>query len=198
MSETMYAPPAANIAVTSSDEADFYVVTPRKFYWLSVLTLNLYLVYWFYRSWRLVKQRTGNSMMPALRGFFFIFFTHSLFTEIDQQIKSLGKSFVWNPGGLATVVVFLAIMSNVLDRLSSQSIGSPLTDFVGIAMVPIIPAFLLKAQEAINIACDDPTGASNGQFTLANWVWMIFGGLFWTLILFGLYLLIAEPELFVE
>lgn len=198
MSEVMYAPPAANIEVTSSDEDDFYVVAPRKFYLLSVLTLNLYLVYWFYRSWRLVKQRTGNSMLPPLRGLFYIFFTHSLFTEIDQRIKSLGKSFVWNPGSLATVVVLLAIMSNVLDRLSAQNIGSPLTDFAGIAIVPIIPAFLLKAQEAINTACGDPAGAGNGQFTLANWIWMIFGGLIWALVLFGLYLVILEPELFMN
>ena len=198
MSETMYAPPAANIAVTSSDEGDFYVVAPRKFYLLAVLTLNLYLVYWFYRSWRLVKQRTGDSMWPAMRGLFYIFFTHSLFAAIDQKIKSLGKSFVWSPGNLATVVVVLAIMSNVLDRLSAQNIGSPLTDFAGIAMVPIIPAFLLKAQEAINIACEDPTGTSNGQLTLANWVWMIFGGLVWALVMFGLYLVIVEPELFMD
>ena len=86
MSEVMYAPPEANIAVTSSDEADFYVVAPRKFYLLSVLTLNLYFVYWFYRSWQLIKQRNDESMLPAMRGVFFIFFTHSLFTDIDLKI----------------------------------------------------------------------------------------------------------------
>lgn len=198
MSETMYAPPEANIAVTSTDEPDFYVVAPRKFYLLSVLTLNLYFVYWFYRSWHLIKRRSGESMMPPMRGVFFIFFTHSLFTEIDLKIKSLGKSFAWHPSTIATVVVVLTIVSNVTDRLSAENIGSPLTDFVGIALVPIIPVFLLKAQEAINFACEDPAGTSNQNLTLANWVWIILGGLIWVLLLFGLYLIFAEPEFFAE
>ena len=198
MSEAMYAPPEASIAVTSSDEAEFYVVAPRKFYLLSVMTFNLYFVYWFYRSWRLVKQRSGESMLPVMRGLFFIFFTHSLFTAVDLKIKSLGKDFSWNPTTTATIVVILAITTNIVDRLSAQNIGSPLTDFVGIALVPIVPLFLLKAQEAINIACEDPNGASNGQLTLANWTWMVIGGLIWVLFLFGFYLVITEPELFFE
>ena len=45
MSESIYAPPEADVAVTKSDEADFYVVAPRKFYLLSILTFNLYFVY---------------------------------------------------------------------------------------------------------------------------------------------------------
>lgn len=198
MSEAMYAPPAASISVTSTDEPDFYVVAPRKFYLLSVFTFNLYFIYWFYRSWHLVKQRSGKSMLPVMRGIFFIFFTHSLFKDVDLKIKSLGKDFAWNPATTATIVVILSIMTNIVDRLSAQNIGSPLTDFVGIALVPIIPVFLLKAQEAINIACEDPNGASNDQLTLGNWTWMVLGGLIWALFLFGFYLLIAEPELFAE
>ena len=198
MSETMYAPPAADIAVTSSDEAEFYVVAPRKFYLLSVLTFNLYFIYWFYRSWNLVKQRTGESMMPVMRGLFFIFFTHALLREVDRKVRSLGIQFAWSPNTIATVVVVLSVAMNILDRLSAQSIGSPATDILGFMLVPIIPFFLLKAQLAINSACEDPTGVTNSSLTLANWTWMIIGGLVWILILFGVYLMIVEPELFLE
>ena len=198
MSESIYAPPEAEIAVTAIEEDAFYVVSPKKFFLLSVLTFDLYFVYWFYRNWRQVKRSTGESMIPPLRGFFFIFFTHSLFRIVDEKIKSLGKSFAWSPGTLATIVVILSIVTNISDRLSSSNIGSPLTDFIGIALVPIIPAIMLTAQRAVNMACGDEEGVSNSSLTLANWVWMVIGGLLWLLVIAGLYLIIAEPELFLE
>ena len=198
MSELLYAPPEAEIAVASSAEDEFYVVAPRKFYWLSILTFNVYLIYWFYRNWRQVKRQTSESIWPHARGIFFIFFTHSLFGDVDQKIKSLGKQFIWNPNSIATMVVILTVLSNILDRLSSNNIGSPFTDLVGIGLVPVIPAILQQAQQAINFACEDPHGASNEAFTLANWVWMIFGALIWLLIMVGLYFMFAEPELFME
>lgn len=99
---------------------------------------------------------------------------------------------------LATIVVILSIVTNISDRLSSSNIGSPLTDFIGIALVPIIPAIMLTAQRAVNMACGDEEGVSNSSLTLANWVWMVIGGLLWLLVIAGLYLIIAEPELFLE
>jgi hypothetical protein len=198
LSESIYAPPEADIAVESVDEDAFYVVSPRKFFLLSVLTFDLYFVYWFYRNWRQVKRCTGEKMIPPLRGVFFIFFTHSLFRIVDQKIKSLGKTFAWSPGTLATIVVVLSIVTNINDRLSTRNIGSPLTDFIGIALVPIIPAIMLTAQRAINTACGDVEGAGNNNLTLANWVWMVIGGLLWLLVIAGLYLVVTEPELFLE
>jgi hypothetical protein len=56
MSEALYAPPEAAITVDATDELDYYVVSPRKFYLLAILTLNLYLVYWFYRNWSQIKK----------------------------------------------------------------------------------------------------------------------------------------------
>ncbi len=198
MSETIYAPPEADIVVTTSAEADFYVVAPRKFYLLSILTFNVYFAYWFYRNWHLIKQSTGESMWPPMRGLFFIFFTHALLTDVDEKIKSLGKSYVWRPGTIATLVVLLIVLVNVLDRLSGISVASPTTELISIALVPIIPAILVKAQNAINFACDDPTGSVNRSLTLVNCVWMVLGALLWLLVLIGVYALILEPELFVE
>jgi hypothetical protein len=198
MSEALYAPPEAAITVDATDELDYYVVSPRKFYLLAILTLNLYLVYWFYRNWSQIKKKNNESMWPPMRGLFYIFFTHSLFTDINEKIKSLGRSFDWQPNVLATGFVLLTILSNVLDRLSAKSIGSPLTDLVSLALVPILPALLLKGQRAINIACDDPEGVGNGGLTVANWVWMVLGGLLWLVILFGVYALMFAPHLLAE
>lgn len=198
MSEILYAPPEAEVAVTASDDPDFYVVAPRKFYLLTILTLNLYVIYWFYRNWRLIKLRTGEDIWPPVRGFFFIFFTHALFTDIDIKLKSLKKEFAWSPATTATLVVVLTITSNIMDRLSARNIGSPETDFISTLLVPVVALVLVKAQHAINVACNDPSGSTNSSLTLANWIWMIIGALVWMLLLFGLYLTVVSPELFLE
>jgi len=198
MSESIYAPPAADVSVSATNEADFYVVAPRKFYLLSVLTLNGYFIYWFYRNWHLIKRCTGESIWPPMRGVFYIFFTHSLFARVGKKIKTLGRNFAWRPSYIATWVVVLAIIGNGLDRLSAKSIGSPVSDLIAIALVLVIPAILLNAQRAINFACEDPAGSTNEDLTLANWLWMIFGGLLWMVVLFGAYVTLVNPELLAD
>ena len=198
MSESIYKPPEADIAVTTSDEAEYYVVAPRKFYLLSIFTINLYFVYWFYRNWRGIKLRTGRDMWPPMRGIFYIFFTHSLFADVDENIKSSGRSYSWNLSSLATLFVLVTIASAVLDRLSAKSVGSPITDLISLALVPVMPVFLLKAQHAINFACDDPSGSTNSRMTIANWLWMALGAVFWLMGLAGLYLVFFQPELLAE
>jgi len=92
----------------------------------------------------------------------------------------------------------VTILQNVLDRLAARSIGSPSTDIISTALVFAVPWLLLKAQRAINFACDDPNGDGNSSLTLANWIWMVLGGLLWLLALFGLYVIFFAPELLVE
>ncbi len=198
MTDNLYAPPEADVDVPVDAETDYYVVSPGKFFLLSFVTMNLYLVYWFYRNWRLVKLRTGESMWPPMRGIFYIFFTHSLFSRVNERIESNGKSFDWQPATIATLVVLLTILANVLDRLAARSIGSPTTDLISIALVPVLPLLMLKAQRAINLASDDPDAKTNSSLTVFNWIWIVLGGLAWLLVLFGVYAILFYPELLVE
>lgn len=192
MSE-LYAPPQAEIAIADTDQPDFYVVAPWKFFLLSMVTLDLYLVYWFYRNWRNVKLNTGESLWAPARGLFYIFFTHSLFARVDKKLDEEGQEFDWSAGSVATLLVVLALASNVLDRLAFKSIGSPTTDLLSILMVPILPAVALKAQKAINLACGDADGSQNAKLTGANWIWIVVGSLWWMLVLVGLYAIFFMP-----
>lgn len=195
MSESIFAPPEADLETQPTDQQAYYVVGPTKFYLLATLTLNIYFVYWFYRNWRLVKQREQNDSWPPMRGLFYIFFTHSLLADVDETLKTRGKTHDWAPIGIATLFVVLTITINILDRMAGNSVGSPVTDIAGTALILIVPAILLQGQRAINVACDDPAGETNARFTLANWAWMVPGGLIWLLLLFGLYAIFFAPEL---
>ncbi|MBT8101315.1 MAG: hypothetical protein KJO82_16280 [Gammaproteobacteria bacterium] len=194
MSESIFAPPEANVETRPANEQAYYVVSPIKFYLLATLTLNIYFVYWFYRNWRLIKQREDNDTWPPMRGLFYIFFTHSLLTDVDETLKARGITYDWAPMGIATLFVVLTVTVNILDRMAGESIGGPIKDLVGTALLLVAPAILLRGQRAMNVACDDPAGETNARFTLANWAWMVPGGLIWLLAIFGLYAMFFAPE----
>ena len=198
MSQDIYAPPESDTDFSAADVdgVQFYVVGIRKFLILSIVTMNLYFVYWFWRNWRDVKVSTGDSIWPIPRAIFYIFFTHSLLGLADDQLSDKKTEFSWSYRSVATIFVVLAVVSAIVGNLSSREIGSPFTDFVPLVLSPILAVLLGKGQQAINIAMDDPDGSANKSLTVANWVWLVIGGLFWLMTLFGLYVLYGAPEQF--
>ena len=167
-----------------------------EFYLLSLLTIHLYFVYWVYRNWRMIKERTGESLWPPVRGFFYIFFTHSLLTDVDEHLRTRNKEFNWNPMATATIFIIAVLVINVSSQMSARGVGLPATDLIWIALVPVTPVFLFPAQRAINAASDDPDGNTNSGLTLANWVWMVIGGLLLATIAVDIYILNFAPEMY--
>ncbi|MEL7537761.1 MAG: hypothetical protein AAFZ58_13195 [Pseudomonadota bacterium] len=189
MSENIYAPPESDVdfEAAASDGVQFYVVSVRKFLLLAIMTMNLYVVYWFWRNWRDVRDSTGDDLWPIPRAIFYIFFTHSLFGLVDDKVKEKDASFTWSHRSIATLVVVLTVISSVASNAVGPETGGFWVSLVSIAMAPIVAVLLSKAQAVINMASGDPTGSSNSSLTVANWLWMVIGLLFWLLSLFGLY-----------
>lgn len=79
------------------------------------------------------------------------------------------------------------IVSNVLDRLSFRSIGSPYTDVASLLILALLLPQFLNAQHMINASCGDPDGKSNDRLTNTNYAWIALGLLFWVLSLLGIF-----------
>ena len=187
MSENPYQTPKSELEVNGSEKTtQFYVVSITKFTTLFFLTIGLYAVYWFYKNWKEYKAYNSSNIWPIPRAIFNIFFAHNLFSEVQNSLKVQDKTVNWNPGLLATVYILVAIVSNVSDRMSMKGVGSPYTDYLGLLLLPIMYMTLVKPQKAINISQNDPEGNANSTFTVANYIWMVIGVMFWVLILFGL------------
>jgi hypothetical protein len=182
-----YQAPTAPVLDTSLEtDATFYVVGLRKFLVMMIGTLGLYGFYWFYKNWALFNRRYDTKYWPVPRAIFSIFFTHSLFNEVDGQLQKRGVAYDWMPGLAATVYVVAAIAGRILDRLAVKEIGSPVTDVLGIVMmVPMVWA-LYRGQRAINLAEGDPEGTRNARLTTANILWLLPCLLLWLLVLLGL------------
>lgn len=186
--DNLYAPPASIVTepLGEAEAAQFYVVAPWKFLLLFFATLGLYSLYWFWRHWALQKRRYKLDIWPVPRAIFQIFFAHSLNREIDFRLGRVDAKYRWSPGAHATSFVVFSILSNVMDRLSAASIGSPYTD--GLSIVALLPLAysMLQAQKAANAACGDPQGLGNARLTAANYIWLILGFLLWAMAALGL------------
>lgn len=187
MENEIYKTPEADLgAEVVVTQSDFYVVSPRKFLILFFITLGMYRLYWFYQNWALHK-RINPEVWPIPRAIFSLFFTHSLFNLIDFRLKDREIVHSWSPGSLATVYVCLLLVEAVVERLSTNNIGSPLTDIISIGILPVLVWPLYQAQRAANAACGDPDGESNSRLTWANWLWIIAGMAFWLFVGIGMY-----------
>lgn len=171
----------------------FYIVSRKKLAILYIATLGMYAVYWFYKNWSNYKNRISDnfdddrSIWPVPRGIFAIFFTHALFREVKAYGHDKETVAEWNNESQATKLVLTMIVSNVLDRLSYRSIGSPYTDVVAFLILAPLLAQFLSAQQMINASCGDPNGESNSRFTNANYAWIVLGLLIWMLVIFGIF-----------
>ena len=180
------AQPEANAAIDKSQF--FYVVSPTKFIALYLTTFGLYGLYWMYRHWATYRRATRQEMWPVARAIFSIFFFHSLYAEIDQRLRRLNVAYEWNPGTLATVTVVLSLAESVLSRMGRFGATGKIWPVLVIGCIPLIGFVKMTAQRAANAACEDPIGSSNANFTVANILFLVLGGLFWPFVLIGMFL----------
>lgn len=86
MQETInpYEPPKSVVLkdVARTDNPIFFTTSTLKFVVMSICTFGLYELYWFYKNWVLIKERTGQNIMPFWRTVFAPFWAYSCFKHI--------------------------------------------------------------------------------------------------------------------
>jgi hypothetical protein len=176
----------ANAAIDKSQV--FYVVSPTKFFALHVATFGLYGLYWMYRHWMIYRRATRQEMWPVARAIFSIFYFHPLYAEIDRRLRRLNIAYEWSPATLATVTVVLTLAHSLLSRMVQFGDTSKIWAVLMVCCVPLIAYVKMMAQRAANAACEDPIGSSNANFTVANILFLVLGGVFWLLVVIGIFL----------
>lgn len=165
----------------------FYVVSTNKLIYMAILTLGLYIVYWFYRNWAAYRDATGDRVIPLLRAIIPVIFIFPLVHRIDEGLKQSGRQHEWSPNLLGAgfwLIVAICVFSGILTpELTGELRGDALLHlrFLAEAMLQLVAVIwvLYRIQQAINVLACDPQGASNADFSGANKGWMAFGILLW-------------------
>jgi hypothetical protein len=168
MSYNPYASPTSPVDAITTDRAGapvFFPVSTFKLVVMSVCTLGLYEVYWFYMNWRIVRQRDRSSIWPVPRAIFGVFFCFSLFDRIRREgvARSVGDAPAMGP--LAACWIVLTMLWKLPDPYSMVSL------FAVVALIPVQRhANLINAKAS-------PGLAENRRFSALNWVGIVLGGL---------------------
>lgn len=186
MGEEAAADPAGQVNTGVLGETElqtplFLYIPVNRLIVLSILSMSIYDAYWIYKNWRYLKERQGLRIRPFWRGWFGIFYCHSLLNNIhdDEEARQFQEP-TFSPGALATGWVLLLIVSNIISRL--PSIEATL-------IAAVVPGFLclMPVQKYINAV----TEQRNPQQTYYGWsaghiVCLVLGGLIWAILLLGL------------
>lgn len=179
--EDVYKTPEADLIVnnSNSESGSFYVVSAKKFWVLFICTQGIYMTYWMYKNWEMIKTKQKLSCWPVARAIFMIFFFHDLYRRVDRVLDKNGEDAKWKTDNLATTSVVLMIIDRILDRIVSQTSSIGILDLISILMVFVMGGVLYKGQASINKASGDEFGESNSNFTPLNFLWIILGLSLW-------------------
>ncbi|HEX6747783.1 MAG TPA: DUF4234 domain-containing protein [Longimicrobium sp.] len=123
--ESPYLAPPAAVA-----EDELHPLAIHKLVLLSIFTLGLYELYWFYRNWKRVRARTGEDISPFWRAFFAPLWAYSMFEEVDRQALAQQMEVGWSSIALGAAYFLLSAAWRLPDPWS-------LITFVG--FLPLLP-----------------------------------------------------------
>ncbi|MFQ5754314.1 MAG: hypothetical protein ACE5HI_20200 [bacterium] len=147
---------------------------------MSIMSFGLYEMYWIYRNWKYIKERDDLDIRPFARGWFGIFWCHSLLRRIheDKEARAV-QSPSFSPGGLATGWVVLLIVSIAIAR-------APIAASIISAFVPSFLC-LVPVQNYINSVSEKRNpGKPYYGWSSGHIVCLVWGVIIWALSLIGL------------
>jgi hypothetical protein len=147
----------------------YFSVSKTKLILMSIFTLGLYEIYWFYKNWKQIKISTRQNLRPFWRAIFSVFFCYALFKNVQESTDEYGGRQEINPGWLAAGYILMSMMYKLPDPFWVLSL---------LAFLPLLPV-----QGAINRinATVAPAAVRNTNFSVKNILGMVIGGIILTL-----------------
>lgn len=159
----------------ASHRPAFFPVSLTKLVLLSICTLGLYEIYWFYKNWGYVEQREKSDIRPAARSIFAVFFCYALFRKVaDHAVETTGTKI--SAGLLATGWIITTLLWRLPDPYWLVCFSAVF--------------FMVPVQSSINSinAKLAPEHDRNTRFSAWNIAGLVVGGLLFILGVIGTFL----------
>lgn len=142
---------------------------------MSLVTFGIYELYWMYRHWRLIQGRDRSDIMPFWRAFFGIFYVYSLLKRMRTDGEQHGVTNPFPAGALATAYILASLTWRLPDPWW----------MIGFANI-VVCAVAQSYANQVNLAAA-PNHDRNERFSGLNWLGIAVGGMFFMLVLVGLF-----------
>jgi len=151
------------------------IISLNKFVFLSIISFGVYQIWWIYKAWRFYQQKDNLDINPALRTIFSIIFLIPLFNKILLSAKKTGYNESYS-----AILLFVGFwVLNILSQLPDPFWLISILGFV--FLIAPFKAFDFARQNSTDFIVTKQTSYSGRQIAL-----IVFGVIFWCLVLFGL------------
>jgi hypothetical protein len=173
-----YAAPKAAVAdaAVPGVEPVFFAVTLRKLTLMSIGTLGLYQIYWFYKNWKCVQQHSGDKVSAPIRAVFYPLVSYALFRRVRERAAAAQIEGGLQAGLLAAAVFVLSFLWRLPDPWWLAGLA---------VFLPMLP--VQSSVNEINARLA-PQAEPNAGFSGGNIAGMIVGGLVLLLAVVGMFL----------
>jgi hypothetical protein len=154
----------------------YFTVGATKFSLMSLTTFGIYALYWFYRNWRIIRDRDQSQISPFWRAFFAPFWTFSMGSRFTEEAK--GQNISLGLPVIALGVIYLLL--NALWRLPD-----PYGLVTLLAFIPLLPFDFAARRLNGGGQLAEPDFA---RFSGWNIAWLIVGSLLLVLGIIGAFI----------
>ncbi len=167
---------SVDIGASNTVASYFFTTSTLKLTLMSICTFRIYELYWFYKNWVLIKERTGQNIMPFWRAFFapacaLMCFKHIKTSAENSNIQE------------SLSIRFLAFMYLILLLLWRLPDPFWLISFFGFALIIPVNNVALKVNNKLITDFKN-----NEKFSGWNWLALVLGGLLFLMMLIGTFL----------
>jgi hypothetical protein len=168
--------PGSTSRMPGDGQLIFFDVSIPKLVVLSVCSLGIYELYWFYKNWQIVRVRERSDISAVSRAVFGYFFCYALFKRVRDYDVQTGGTGALPAGALAAGWMVVTFLWQLPGRYSLVANLSCL--------------FMVPVQVAAN-RINGITDSHNKNFTVWNWLTVALGGTVLVLDALGVF---AAPE----
>jgi hypothetical protein len=154
----------------------YFTVGAVKFSLMSLTTFGVYELYWFYRNWRIIRDRDQSQISPFWRAFFAPLWTFSMGSHFTEEAKDKNLS-------LTLPVVALGVTYLLMSALWRLPDPYWLVSFL--TFIPLLPFDFAARRLNGEGQLADPTF---GRFSSWNIAWLIVGSILLVLGIVGTFI----------
>jgi len=176
-----YAPPTSKVADPVVTTGAYFTVGALKLSLMALTTFGLYELYWFYRNWKIIRQRDQSPISPFWRAFFAPLWTFSLGMRFKAHAKERNISI-----GLPVAAIgILYLLLSALWRLPQPYWLISLFSFI-----PIVPFDRAARRLNGNGSLAEPT---HGRYSAWIIAWLVVGTVLLMLAVIGSFIPDGAP-----
>jgi len=146
-----------------AEEQPYFPVSRQKLVIMSVTTLSMYQIYWFYKNYERVNARAGGGGSPFWRAIAAPITAHGLFASVRTDAQSRFIAVSWSSAGLAVIYFGTTLICFFDYPWWTLALGS---------VFALLPVHATMAAVNRKVA---PKGPRNDSFSAANAVWIVIG-----------------------